>query len=70
VKRYAPAAWVVMGLPSHGERHVPIAVRPTEDEAFEALVKLAKDRRRAGWSAQGCAMFVMPTEEQVEVKPS
>lgn len=61
-----PAAWVVMSVNGvHGDH--PLLTRPTLEEALAAIPAEVTARIKQGYSWRGCAMYVRPTEETVEV---
>lgn len=69
-KQWRHAAFVVMGLPTDGRNQdTVLAVRATLDDALAAQANIVRERIKQGWSHRGCAMYVQPTEEQVEVIP-
>lgn len=58
--KYEPAAWVVM------TENKPVATRPTLMDALAVIPIVIEQRIRQGYSYQGCAMYVVPTDEMRE----
>lgn len=67
--QWTHASWVVMGMPVDGRStDTPLATRPSLDEALTAMADLIRTRLRQGYGYRGCAMYICPSEEMIEVK--